>query len=166
MSRFAVAPARPLSFARSCFRSSRWSRRRLRRVVPGNPKFPPAPRAPAASTPTIETDKGAIGIEFLPADAPTAVENFRLLAERGYYDGLTFHRIVKDFMIQGGDPQGTGQGGESAWGGTFEDEIKRTRRCTSTVIDAGCWRWPTAAPTPTAASFSSCTRTTTWTRST
>jgi len=73
---------------------------------------------------TIETDKGAIGIEFLPADAPTAVENFRLLAERGYYDGLTFHRIVKDFMIQGGDPQGTGQGGESAWGGTFEDEIK------------------------------------------
>ena len=73
---------------------------------------------------TIDTDKGAIGIEFLPSDAPTAVENFRLLAERGYYDGLTFHRIVKGFMIQGGDPQGTGQGGESAWGGTFADEIK------------------------------------------
>jgi cyclophilin family peptidyl-prolyl cis-trans isomerase len=72
---------------------------------------------------TIETDKGAIELEFLPADAPKAVENFRLLAERGYYDGLTFHRIVKGFMIQGGDPSGDGTGGESAWGGTFEDEI-------------------------------------------
>jgi cyclophilin family peptidyl-prolyl cis-trans isomerase len=52
------------------------------------------------------------------------VENFRLLAEHGYYNGLTFHRIVKGFMIQGGDPKGDGSGGESAWGGTFEDEIK------------------------------------------
>ena len=65
----------------------------------------------------IETDKGTIEIEFLPADAPKAVENFRLLAEHGYYDGLTFHRIVKGFMIQGGDPKGDGTGGESAWGG-------------------------------------------------
>ena len=61
----------------------------------------------------------------IPADdAPKAVENFRLLAEHGYYNGLTFHRIVKGFMIQGGDPSGDGTGGESAWGGTFEDEIK------------------------------------------
>lgn len=73
---------------------------------------------------TIETDKGPIELEFLPMDAPKAVENFRLLAERGYYDNLTFHRIVKGFMIQGGDPSGDGTGGESAWGGTFEDEIK------------------------------------------
>jgi cyclophilin family peptidyl-prolyl cis-trans isomerase len=73
----------------------------------------------------IETDKGAIEIEFLPADAPKAVENFRLLAEKGYFDGLTFHRIVRGFMIQGGDPSGDGTGGESAWGGTFEDEIKQ-----------------------------------------
>jgi cyclophilin family peptidyl-prolyl cis-trans isomerase len=72
---------------------------------------------------TIETDKGPIELEFLPMDAPKAVENFRLLAERGYYDNLTFHRIVKGFMIQGGDPSGDGTGGESAWGGTFEDEI-------------------------------------------
>ena len=72
----------------------------------------------------IETDKGAIEIEFLAADQPKAVENFRLLAEKGYYDGLTFHRIVRGFMIQGGDPSGDGTGGESAWGGTFEDEIK------------------------------------------
>jgi cyclophilin family peptidyl-prolyl cis-trans isomerase len=72
----------------------------------------------------IETDKGAIEIEFFPADQPKAVENFRLLAEHGYYDGLKFHRIVKGFMIQGGDPVGDGTGGESAWGGTFADEIK------------------------------------------
>jgi cyclophilin family peptidyl-prolyl cis-trans isomerase len=72
----------------------------------------------------IETDKGAIALELLAADAPKAVENFRLLAEHGYYDGLTFHRIVKGFMIQGGDPLGDGTGGESAWGGTFADEIK------------------------------------------
>ena len=73
---------------------------------------------------TIDTDKGPIELEFLPMDAPKAVENFRLLAERGYYNNLTFHRIVKGFMIQGGDPTGDGTGGESAWGGTFEDEIK------------------------------------------
>jgi cyclophilin family peptidyl-prolyl cis-trans isomerase len=71
----------------------------------------------------IETDKGAIEIEFLPAEAPRGVENFRLLAEKKYYDGLTFHRIVKGFMLQGGDPRGNGTGGESAWGGEFPDEI-------------------------------------------
>jgi cyclophilin family peptidyl-prolyl cis-trans isomerase len=71
----------------------------------------------------IETNQGPIGIEFLAADAPKAVENFRLLAEHGYYDGLTFHRIVKGFMIQGGDPSGDGTGGLSAWGPPFEDEI-------------------------------------------
>jgi len=72
---------------------------------------------------TIETDKGSIEIELLETSAPRAVENFRLLAEHGYYNGLTFHRIVKGFMIQGGDPAGTGSGGESAWGGSFPDEI-------------------------------------------
>ena len=71
----------------------------------------------------IETDKGTIEIEFFATDAPTAVENFRLLAEHGYYDGLTFHRVVKGFMIQGGDPAGDGTGGESAWGPPFADEI-------------------------------------------
>jgi len=81
---------------------------------------PPAP--PVA---VLETDRGSIEIELLPGDAPKTVENFRLLAERGYYDGLTFHRIVKGFMIQGGDPLGDGRGGESAWGGKFADEIKR-----------------------------------------
>ena len=69
------------------------------------------------------TDKGVIEFELDPADSPKAVENFRLLAEHGYYDGTRFHRIVSGFMIQGGDPKGDGTGGESAWGGTFPDNI-------------------------------------------
>jgi len=73
----------------------------------------------------LETSKGTIGIEFFAADSPKAVENFRLLAEYGYYNGLIFHRIIKGFMIQGGDPAGNGTGGESAWGGTFADDIRR-----------------------------------------
>ena len=85
----------------------------------------------------IETDKGAIEIEFFAADAPMAVENFRLLAEHGYYDGLTFHRIVKGFMIQGGDPSGDGTGGASAWGGTFADEINPEFAALSGWVPAG-----------------------------
>jgi cyclophilin family peptidyl-prolyl cis-trans isomerase len=80
---------------------------------------------PPPMTAVLETEKGAIEIELLSSAAPKTVENFRLLAERGYYNGLTFHRIVKGFMIQGGDPRGDGRGGESAWGGTFNDEIQR-----------------------------------------
>ena len=90
----------------------------------GNPKVPAGAKSSGGSHAVIETDKGTIEIEFLPADAPKATENFRLLAEHGYYDGLTFHRIVKHFMIQGGDPSGDGTGGLSAWGAPFEDEIK------------------------------------------
>jgi cyclophilin family peptidyl-prolyl cis-trans isomerase len=74
----------------------------------------------------IETNKGKIRFELLEADAPKTTENFRLLAERGYYDGIIFHRVIKGFMIQGGDPLGMGYGGESAWGGKFKDEIKPT----------------------------------------
>lgn len=74
----------------------------------------------------IETNKGTIKIELLEQDAPRATENFRLLAEKGYYDGVIFHRVIKNFMVQGGDPLGEGYGGESAWGGKFADEIDRT----------------------------------------
>lgn len=81
--------------------------------------------ASAGTVAVIETDKGVIEFEFYAEDSPQAVENFRLLAQRGYYDGLTFHRIVKGFMIQGGDPRGDGTGGESAWGGKFDDNIRR-----------------------------------------
>src|SRR5215216_6231258 len=72
----------------------------------------------------LETNKGTIKFELLEGDAPKTTENFRLLAEKGFYDGVGFHRVIKGFMIQGGDPTGTGRGGQSAWGGRFNDEIK------------------------------------------
>jgi cyclophilin family peptidyl-prolyl cis-trans isomerase len=90
---------------------------------PKNPKVPRDAKSSGGLHATIDTDKGSIEIELLADAAPRAVENFRLLAEHGYYDGLTFHRIVKGFMIQGGDPNGNGTGGESAWGEPFADEI-------------------------------------------
>src|ERR1700741_883805 len=89
----------------------------------GNPKVPAGAKSSGGMHGVIDTNKGPIAIEFLAADAPRAVENFRLLAEHGYYDGVTFHRIVKGFMIQGGDPAGDGTGGQSAWGDPFADEI-------------------------------------------
>ena len=91
--------------------------------APGNPKVPAGAKSSGGKHAAIETDRGAIELELLETDAPRAVENFRLLAEHGYYDGLTFHRVIKGFMIQGGDPQGNGTGGESAWGAPFADEI-------------------------------------------
>ena len=72
------------------------------------------------STAILHTNAGPIGVEFFDEDAPKTVENFRRLSSEGFYDGLTFHRVIKDFMIQGGCPQGTGTGGP---GYTFEDEI-------------------------------------------
>jgi peptidyl-prolyl cis-trans isomerase B (cyclophilin B) len=72
------------------------------------------------STATMHTNHGPIEVELFEADAPKAVENFRKLAGDGFYDGLVFHRVIKDFMIQGGCPQGTGTGGP---GYTFEDEF-------------------------------------------
>jgi cyclophilin family peptidyl-prolyl cis-trans isomerase len=74
----------------------------------------------------IETNMGTIRFELLEEDAPKTTENFRLLAEKGKYDGVIFHRVIKGFMIQGGDPEGTGRGGASAWGGRFDDEINRS----------------------------------------
>jgi len=71
----------------------------------------------------IETDKGKIVFELYTKDAPKTTENFKLLTDKKYFDSLKFHRVVKDFVIQGGDPKGDGTGGESAWGGQFEDEI-------------------------------------------
>ena len=68
----------------------------------------------------IETSKGTIRVNLLPDEAPVTVTNFVNLAQRGYYDGLNFHRVIADFMIQGGCPQGTGRGGP---GYTFEDEF-------------------------------------------
>jgi len=76
------------------------------------------------SAATMTTSQGEIVLELFDEDAPRTVENFRTLAGEGYYDGLIFHRVIRDFMIQGGCPQGTGTGGP---GYTFEDEINDHR---------------------------------------
>ncbi len=71
----------------------------------------------------IKTNMGTIELELFPKEAPKAVENFTKLANEGYYDGVIFHRVIDNFMIQGGDPTGTGRGGESIWGKPFKDEF-------------------------------------------
>ncbi len=72
---------------------------------------------------TMNTNMGTIKLELFPDKAPKAVENFVTHSEKGYYDGIIFHRVIDKFMIQGGDPTGTGSGGESIWGKPFEDEF-------------------------------------------
>ena len=74
------------------------------------------------------TTKGEIVLRLFPEAAPKTVENFTTLIDRGYYDGVIFHRVIPDFMIQGGDPTGTGRGGESIWGERFEDEFHKDYR--------------------------------------
>ena len=71
----------------------------------------------------FKTSMGDFTVRFFEKEAPKAVENFVEHAKAGYYDGVTFHRVIEDFMIQGGDPEGTGKGGESIYGEAFEDEI-------------------------------------------
>ena len=71
----------------------------------------------------ITTNHGDIKVRFFPEVAPKAVENFKTHSKNGYYDGVSFHRVMNEFMIQGGDPQGTGRGGESIWGAPFADEF-------------------------------------------
>ncbi len=91
----------------------------------------------ANRTAVIETNKGIIKFELLEQDAPKTTENFRLLAERNYYDNVIFHRVIPNFMIQGGDPLGEGYGGESAWGGRFDDEIDRDSDLYAGIYDNG-----------------------------
>lgn len=71
----------------------------------------------------MHTSLGDIFIRLFPEQCPKTVENFTTHAKNGYYNGLKFHRVINDFMIQGGDPRGNGTGGESIWGGSFEDEF-------------------------------------------
>lgn len=80
-------------------------------------------KAENAKTATIKTNKGDITVQLFPEQAPKTVENFVGLSEKGYYDGIVFHRVIPNFMIQGGDPTGSGMGGESLWGDPFEDEF-------------------------------------------
>ena len=87
-------------------------------------KFPQIHKEGTQVTEVImNTNKGAIKLELYPEIAPKTVENFIGLAKENYYDGVIFHRVISDFMIQGGDPTGTGMGGKSIWGEQFEDEF-------------------------------------------
>src|SRR5579859_2043684 len=98
------------------------------------------------STAKLHTNHGTIAIEFFDDDAPKTVENFRKLAADNYYDGLSFHRVIPDFMIQGGCPLGTGTGGP---GYTFEDEFNQNK------VVRGVIAMAMPDPTPTARSSSS-----------
>lgn len=81
------------------------------------------PKEKSMSVAVIKTNMGAIEIELFAKETPKTVENFVGLANKGYYTGVIFHRVIDGFMIQGGDPTGTGRGGESFWGKKFNDEI-------------------------------------------
>jgi peptidylprolyl isomerase len=78
----------------------------------------------SAESVIFETTSGNIELKLFEDIAPKTTENFKKLVEKGYYNGVIFHRVIKNFMIQGGDPTGTGRGGESIWGKPFEDEFK------------------------------------------
>ena len=86
---------------------------------------PAAPNQPNR-TAVIETDAGTIKFELLESEVPRTAENFRLLAERGYYNGTIFHRVITGFMIQGGDPNGDGSGGQTATGALLPNEINKS----------------------------------------
>jgi peptidyl-prolyl cis-trans isomerase-like 1 len=89
---------------------------------------------PVPESVTLETNMGDIQLELYWDHAPKTCENFAQLAKRGYYNGVVFHRIVADFMVQGGDPTGTGRGGTSIYGQKFEDEIHPELRFTGAGI--------------------------------
>ncbi|KAJ2356221.1 Peptidyl-prolyl cis-trans isomerase-like 1 [Coemansia sp. RSA 2618] len=104
----------------------------------------------------LETSMGAIAIELYWSEAPLTCKNFYELAKRGYYANVKFHRIIHDFMIQGGDPTATGRGGESIYGRKFEDEISALRHTGAGVLSMansgpntnGSQFFITLAPTP------------------
>ena len=93
---------------------------------------------------TLHTNHGAIEVELFPADAPKTVENFQTLAGKRFYDGVIFHRVIPDFMIQGGDPTGTGSGGP---GYTFEDEFNDHK------VDRGALAMANAGPNTNGSQF-------------
>lgn len=104
-------------------------------------------------TAVIQTNKGTIKFELLEADAPKTTENFRLLAEQGFYNGVIFHRVIKGFMIQGGDPTGTGRGGQSAWGGKFADEINPSSEAYGRGYKAGTVAMANSGPNTNGSQF-------------
>ena len=104
-------------------------------------------------TAVIETNHGTIEFELLEQDAPKTTENFITLSQKGYYDGVIFHRVIKGFMVQGGDPTGTGRGGESAWGGRFDDEIDRSSQVYKTGYARGTVAMANAGPNTNGSQF-------------
>jgi len=106
----------------------------------------------------LQTNKGTIELTLFPQEAPKAVENFLGLIKKGYYDDLIFHRVIKGFMIQGGDPTGTGTGGESIWGGKFQDEFSPKR----TFDHKGVLAMANAGPGTNGSQFFITTAPTTW----
>ena len=107
----------------------------------------------ANRTAVVETNKGTIKFELLEDDAPKTTENFRLLAEKEYYNGVIFHRVIENFMIQGGDPLGEGYGGESAWGGKFEDEINKSSDLYQGAYEKGTVAMANAGPNTNGSQF-------------
>ena len=107
----------------------------------------------ANRTAVLQTNKGTIRFELLESDAPKTTENFIQLAERGYYDGIIFHRVIKGFMIQGGDPTGTGRGGASAAGGRFNDEINPSSEVYKRGYKAGTVAMANAGPNTNGSQF-------------
>ena len=99
----------------------------------------------------LETSMGTIEVELYTQHAPLTSRNFKELALRGYYDNTIFHRVIKDFMVQGGDPTGTGKGGESAYGGKFEDEASSLR--TLKHVGAGVLSMANAGPNTNGSQF-------------
>jgi cyclophilin family peptidyl-prolyl cis-trans isomerase len=107
-------------------------------------------------TGVIETEYGTIEIEFYRTDAPKTVENFVQLAKQKYFDGIIIHRIVPGFVIQGGDPTGTGSGGKSIYGAKFEDEINKTSELYKTGYKRGIVAMANAGPNTNGSQFFIC----------
>ncbi|HEX8475184.1 MAG TPA: peptidylprolyl isomerase [Pyrinomonadaceae bacterium] len=101
----------------------------------------------------IETNRGTIRFELLEDQAPKTTDNFIKLAERGYYNGVIFHRVINGFMIQGGDPTGTGRGGEAASGGRFPDEINRSSELYQGAYKKGTVAMANAGPNTNGSQF-------------
>lgn len=99
------------------------SQQQQRQQTKPNLLFPESEWVKTATQAAIHTEKGDIVIQLYGQDAPKTVTNFATLAKKGYYDGLTFHRVEPGFVIQGGDPNGDGTGGRSIYGDVFEDEL-------------------------------------------
>ncbi|MGI8654879.1 MAG: peptidylprolyl isomerase [Pyrinomonadaceae bacterium] len=107
----------------------------------------------ANRTAVVQTNQGTIRFELLEQDAPKTTDNFIQLAGRGYYDGVIFHRVIKGFMIQGGDPTGTGRGGEAAAGGKFNDEINKLSDVYKNGYKAGTVAMANAGPNTNGSQF-------------